>query len=115
MKAIHKYLIILISLSTMQSNCDPSHRNGNTRMIKDDKKKYTGYVPDELTAKKIAEAIWLPIYGDDVLKQKPYKVQLIKDSIWIVEGTLKPNYSGGVAYIEIRKSDGTILKVTHGK
>ncbi|WP_350339976.1 NTF2 fold immunity protein [Paraflavitalea speifideaquila] len=57
----------------------------------------------------------MPIYGDDVLKQKPYKVHLIKDSIWIVEGALKPNYSGGVAYIEIRKSNSTILKVTHGK
>jgi hypothetical protein len=77
------------------------------------------YVPDEETAKKIAEAIWIPIYGEaDILKERPYKVKLVND-IWIVEGLIPepyrydPEVRGGGAYIEIRKKDCKILKVTH--
>ena len=73
------------------------------------------YVPNEETAIKIAEAIWLPIYGEKIYSQKPYTVSLLKDSIWVVTGTLAENKRGGVAYIEIQKSDCKILKVTHGK
>ncbi len=72
-----------------------------------------GFVPDEKTAIKIAEAIWYPIYGNEIFEEKPFKAEL-KDSVWIVRGTL--NYDvGGVAYIEIQKRDCKILKVTHGK
>jgi hypothetical protein len=46
-----------------------------------------GFVPDKETAIKIAEAVWLPIYGESVLSQKPYEVMLIDEKIWIVEGT----------------------------
>jgi hypothetical protein len=38
--------------------------------------------------------------------------------LWIIEGYWdKEDYNrdGGVAYMEIRKSDGPIVKVTHGK
>jgi hypothetical protein len=73
----------------------------------------SGFVPDEKTAIKIAEAIWYPIYGDEIYDEKPFKAEL-KDSVWIVRGTL--NYDvGGVAYIEIQKCDCKILKVKHGK
>jgi hypothetical protein len=78
-------------------------------------KKNDGYVPDALTAKKIAEAVWLPIYGTSVLDEKPYQARIIGDSVWIVEGVLDHGKSGGTAYIEIRMKDGTVLKVTHGK
>jgi hypothetical protein len=72
-----------------------------------------GYVPNQETAKKIAEAIWLPICGKSVLNEKPYKTELIGDSVWIATGSL-PGKSfisgdtvsitvGGVARIEIRK------------
>jgi hypothetical protein len=78
-------------------------------------KTYNGYVPNELTAKKIAEAIWLPIYGPSVLDEKPYTARVKGDSIWIVEGTLERGKSGGTAYIEIRMNDCKILNVTHSK
>jgi len=76
-----------------------------------------GFVPDEETARKIAETVWLPIYGRQVLRQKPYRVKLIDEKIWIVEGTLKgiPFVVGGTAYIEINKNTGEIIKVTHSK
>jgi len=71
------------------------------------------YVPNPETARKIAEAIWLPIYGDDIYKDTPFVVTL-KDSIWVVRGTLHSTF-GGVPYIEIRKKDCRVLAVTHGK
>lgn len=79
-----------------------------------------GYVPNKETAIKIAEAIWLPIYGEKIYQEKPFKAVLVKDSIWIVTGTLKDpgdgkDIVGGTAYIEIQKSDCKILKVIHGK
>ena len=76
------------------------------------------YVPNEETAIKIAEAIWLPIYGEEIYEQKPYIASLLKDSIWIVTGTFTGDIeveAGGVAYIEIQKKDCKILKVTHGR
>ena len=86
-----------------------------------------GYVPDEETAKKIAEAIWAPIYGrEHIASEKPFEAKLVGDTVWLVEGSLhKENHglkngtltitSGGVAYIEIRKKDCKVLKVIHGK
>jgi len=81
-------------------------------------------VPDEKTAIKIAEAVWLPIYGKDIYNERPFKASLEGDSIWIVHGSLpktkKSNNEihitfGGVAYCHIRKKDGTILQVIHTK
>lgn len=73
------------------------------------------YVPNEETAIKVAEAIWLPIYGDDIYNDTPFKATLKDSSIWIVEGTLNNYEYGGVPYIEIQKKDCKVLKVTHGK
>ncbi len=78
-----------------------------------------GFVPDEITAIKIAEAIWQPLYGTmiNVNDEKPFKAELRDGQIWIVQGTseYKSDYRGGVAYIEIQKSDCKILKVGHGR
>lgn len=71
-------------------------------------------VPDEQTAIKIAEAIWYPLYGDDIFKQKPYYVQL-EDDCWIVIGSLPENYYGGSAYIKFQKSDCKVIDVYHTK
>lgn len=73
-----------------------------------------GYVPNKETAIKIAEAIWLPIYGNKIYNSKPFRAKLVNGTIWIVEGTLHAE-KGGVPYVEIQKKDCKILKVTHGK
>lgn len=74
-----------------------------------------GFVPDEVTAVRIAEAIWLPIYSERVLRQKPFKATL-KNGVWHVKGTL-PAWArvGGTAIAEIAKADGRILRISHGK
>ncbi len=72
-----------------------------------------GYVPDKETAIKIAEVVWVRIYGENVLNKRPFKATLRPDSVWLVEGTLKPNLLGGVPYAEIQKSDGRIVRIYH--
>ena len=73
-----------------------------------------GFVPDATTAIKIAAAVWVPIYGKDVLDEKPFKATL-KDGIWTVIGSLPPNAVGGVAEAHLCKSDASIVYIAHGK
>lgn len=101
-------ILLLSSLISCKSNKLDVKKNNSM----------SNYVPNADTAIKIAEAIWLPIYGDDILTQKPF-ISELKEGIWYVRGSLVelPNEKmvGGVAYIEIRQSDCKILKVTHSK
>lgn len=71
---------------------------GNT--VKQDN---SDYVPNKETAIRIAEAIWLPIYGDGIYEKKPFVARLINAHVWVVEGTLDKDKVGGVPYIEIQK------------
>lgn len=74
------------------------------------------YIPDEVTAIKIAEAIWLPIYGNKVLDKKPFRASLSKDKCnWIVKGSVPKGELGGYPIIEIRKSDSKVIRVFHTK
>jgi len=104
-----KYIILVMLAALIAFGCIFAKENTNKKMTEID------YVPDEETAKKIAEAIWLPIYGEKIYSEKPYVASLMGDSVWVVKGSLSENKRGGVAYIEIQKSDCKILKVTHGK
>jgi hypothetical protein len=80
----------------------------------------SGYVPDEETAIRIAVAVWTPIYGKEkIANEKPYKA-ILKDQIWYVSGSLPEAKAGeiivgGVAEAEINKSDGRIIRISHGK
>ena len=72
---------------------------------------------DEKTAVKIAEAILSLIYGDGVLKQRPWIVT-DNGTDFKITGTFygkKQKMKGGVAEITISKSDARIIKYTHGK
>jgi hypothetical protein len=80
-----------------------------------------GFVPDAKTATKIAVAVWEPIYGESqIAGEQPYKAQLDSNGVWTVEGSLPKGIlggmiKGGVAIAEIAKSDGKILRISHGK
>lgn len=67
---------------------------------------------------KIAEANLHKTYGDEVLKQKPFKATL-KGNVWRVVGTLHCPQGevckGGTAIIEISAKDGTVIHTTHEK
>lgn len=74
-----------------------------------------GFVPDSITAVRIAVAVWSPIYGESQIRgEAPYHARLA-DSIWTVEGSLPRGYIGGVAVAEIAKRDGRVLRVSHGR
>ena len=73
-----------------------------------------GFVPDKITAVRIAIAVWLPIYGEIIYKEKPYIANL-KNGVWIVKGSLPKGSVGGVAMIAIQKKDGKIITVIHSK
>ena len=77
--------------------------------------KKDGYVPNEETAIRIAEAVWLPIYGEQIRDEKPFHATLLNDSIWVVEGTIKNVSLGGTVYAEILKRNAKIVRITHYK
>jgi hypothetical protein len=74
-----------------------------------------GFVPDEKTAERIAEAVLIPIYGQQETDlEKPFKTKL-SAGVWIVRGYIPPNILGGVFEIKIKKENGEILHLTHGR
>ncbi len=80
----------------------------------------TGFIPDSITAVRVAEAVLTPIYSDSVVtRERPFRAKL-EDGVWTVVGSLPPAkpgeaWLGGVAWVEIRKSDGAILRLWHEK
>jgi len=109
-------IFLIIGLFTF---CVPVVEEGFMELLPQEEKGYIppdGFVPDKETAIKIAEAVWLPIYGRKVTRQKPYRVKLIDERIWLVKGSVRGFFTlGGEAYIEIDKYTGEILKVTHSR
>ena len=75
-----------------------------------------GFVPNGAVAVAIADAVLTAIYGNDVISaERPLQASLAGD-VWTVTGApLKLGWRGGVAHVEIAKTDGRILRVTHGR
>jgi len=63
---------------------------------------------------KFAEVIWLPIYGKEIYNETPFKIEDAK-KYWIVRGTLKPNYIGGVVFIKFDKGVCKVYELFHGE
>jgi len=106
-------IIMLLSLCLLSGTSQPNYNDSHKYY---DRTK--GLVPDKVTAVKIAEIILINIYGENIKKQKPFIVTLKDNNIWVIQGRWNSkdiNLQGGVAYIEIQKSDCKILKVIHGK
>jgi hypothetical protein len=100
-----KATILGLGLLAMTATASPPH----SFVPKD------GFVPNEVTAIRIAEAVWEPIYGkENIASHQPTKARLV-DGVWIVVGSLPESVKGGVPLAEIRKQDGCILRVSHGK
>ena len=79
-----------------------------------------GYVPNQETAVRIAEAVLIPIYGEKlVARERPFHAT-VKEKVWTVSGTLHcPDGGnacfGGTAMVQLSKEDGRILYITHFK
>jgi len=81
-------------------------------------------VPDATTAVKIAEAVLIPVYGEQkVLSERPFTAHLDGD-VWTISGTLHcsdgkggltTHCVGGAAEVKLSKIDGRILNLIHYK
>lgn len=81
-------------------------------------------VPDSETAVKIAEAVLIPVYGKQKIEsERPFNAKL-KNNIWTVSGTLHcpdghggitTHCFGGVAVVQLSKTNGRILSIVHYK
>jgi hypothetical protein len=82
----------------------------DTNYIPDD-----GFVPDEKTAIKIAKSVWIPIYGAKhlIVSKYKYRVRLVDDKIWVIEGVSRWGKHGGGPFIKIDKERSTILEISH--
>ena len=75
-----------------------------------------GQIIDGQDAIKKAEIIWIKLYGQEIKKEKPFKVFYdAQNEIWLVRGTLPPNAIGGVANVLIENDTGKVLAVWHDK
>jgi hypothetical protein len=72
----------------------------------------SGVIPDGDTAKKVAEAIWTALYGEQsVVTQKPLQAEL-KFNTWIVTGSVDPE---SALFAFILQADGRILSIGLGR
>lgn len=70
---------------------------------------------DEASAVKIAEAIFVKVYGERVLSERPWKTALEQDdSVYHIRGTLKTT-KGGVPEIRLKRSNAEVISICHGK
>ena len=74
-----------------------------------------GFVPDSITAVRIAVAVWGPIYGDSAIQHEAPFRAVLRRGVWTVTGTLSTGVPGGVAIVEIAKANAAIIRVSHGR
>ena len=64
----------------------------------------------------LAEKILINRYGEDnIIKQRPYSIQMCQDSIWSMRGNLEKEADGGVFYLEMNCKDARIIKMEHSR
>jgi NTF2 fold immunity protein/Clp amino terminal domain, pathogenicity island component len=69
-----------------------------------------GCVPNAETAIRIAEAVWNPIFGDEIVEsQRPFHAELMNET-WTVRGS-RPVPTERSLIAQIEKNDGRILKL----
>ncbi len=107
MHLICRLILIILSI-VLLTNCSPKADHNNWEPGQ-------GYVPDSATAVQLAQIFFIRVYGEKVLKKKPFIATLKNGKIWVVDGTLENGMDGGVPHIEIQKSDGKVLELYHGK
>ncbi len=119
-------IMLLLQICVIATMCDADDKTKKQIPSKDVKPKMTTLTNkriinlklDRKTAVKLAEIILVKIYGEKVLKQRPWLVTDNKTEFKI-KGTFHQNSKhsrkGGVAEIVIRKSDAKVLHYIHGK
>ena len=99
-----KKLIISIALIVLISCNQKNIKSHESFCLKDSK-----------SAIEMTEEKWLEIYGKSIYKDKPFKAELINDTVWLVYGSLPKGYVGGTPQAEINAKTCVIIKIIHGK
>ncbi len=73
-----------------------------------------GVVSDEKTAIGIAEAVLVPVFGDDVIDHRPFRAEL-QDSVWVVRGRKTSSGKGEVPVVVIGVQNACIYDLYHEK
>ncbi len=74
-----------------------------------------GVVPDSSTAVDMGMLILSKVYGDTLIKsEKPFTAVLSR-GYWIVYGNIGNKMVGGVAEIVLKKGNGQVINISHGK
>jgi hypothetical protein len=109
--AVAVALIVPLTISQGQTVQQKAHENWPAG----------GYVPDAATAVKIAEAVLVPVFGEQkISSERPFTAKLEGD-VWTVDGTLYCADGkiglcpGGTARVRLSKNDGRILFMIHYK
>jgi hypothetical protein len=104
--------IVLIAILVIASSA-PSKIPALTAFCEDKMDDKVNVDLDESTAVQVAEAVLVRVYGKEVLDEKPWNVTSIKRGFRI-EGTLRAS-KGGVAEIEIDRTNCEVILIAHGK
>ena len=114
-------IILMKNLNNRKQTNDKNNKNFSLSdyekfILEFSSDKILGNVDNETVAKEKAMAIWIEIYGEKVLYNKPLKVKFDKNNnIWLIYGSLPENHAGGVPNILIQKHDGKVLAIWHTK
>lgn len=116
---MHKPMIVpyvialLLMLPATAQQPAKIHKNGYPPL--------NGYVPDAATAVKIAEAVLVPVYGEEkIISERPFKATL-KGNVWTVTGSLYCGDGklglcpGGAATVKLSKDDARVFFMIHYK
>ena len=114
------YLFLIVSMASSQDfkKSEEEDPDIGARLVIWKKE---GLVPNEEVAIKIAEAILVNVYGEEVLENRPFIAALTDNgTVWYIKGTFPHTiesgyWGGGVPHIKISKSDGRIIGYIHGK
>lgn len=101
---------VIIFLGFCILNCNSNTQNEQTTELPK-----TNTDIEKQKVLKLGERIAFQEYGDVIKNELPLRAKLVGDTLWIVEGTLPKGSDGGTVYIEIRKGDNEVLKITHYK
>lgn len=77
----------------------------------DGRPQVAGLIPNQETAIKVAEAVWLPIYGKKMYDEAPFNASLTENGNWLVLGSTYGKHGGGELMIILQPKDGKIIFV----
>jgi hypothetical protein len=72
-------------------------------------------LPNRETAARIAEVLLVRVYGRRQIDRQLPLDMAPEAQGWVATGRLKPTQVGGVAVVELARSDGRVVRMTHGR